>query len=294
MIFSVIVPFLNEELYIEQCIQALLGQDFNQNEYELIFIDNGSTDASVEIVRRFPEIALFYESKKSAYAARNRGLKEARGEIIAFTDADCIVSKDWLMHIYQGIRESGATIALGQRCFLLNIPLTLKIFEDYENAKVEYILQNCAKRYFFANNNNMAVKKIAFERYGYFLTRYVGTASDTEFLQRCISQDPDLKVAYLNEMKITHLEVKNIRTWLKKNNLYGRYNIMVEELFDYAPLNYATKLKIFNYLIKKNNYLFLQSIFYFFLLVIGDIAYAVGRITGNLIFNKNDIWFTHR
>ena len=282
MIFSVIVPFLNEELYIEQCIQALLGQDFNQNEYELIFIDNGSTDASVEIVRKFSNIALFYESEKSAYVARNRGLKEARGEIIAFTDADCIVSKDWLMHISQGIRESGATIVFGQRCFLPNIPLTLKIFEDYENAKVEYVLKNCAKRYFFANNNNMAVKKIAFERYGYFLTWYAG--ADTEFLQRCISQDPDLKVAYLNEMKITHLEVKNIRTWLKKNNLYGRYNIMVEELFDYTPLNYATKLKIFNYLIKKNNYFFLQSFFYFFLLVIGDIAYAIGRITGNYIY----------
>ena len=54
--FSVVVPFLNEQNHIERCVRALLNQDFDKDQYEIIFIDNGSTDGSGEIVRRYAEI----------------------------------------------------------------------------------------------------------------------------------------------------------------------------------------------------------------------------------------------
>jgi len=284
MVFSVIVPFYNEELYLEQCIKALLEQDFKRSEYELIFVDNGSTDASAEIVRRFSELTLLHENEKGAYAARNRGLKEAKGEIIAFTDADCAVSKDWLASIYRAMNSTGAMILIGRLCFPSGILVTLRMFENYENAKVEYVFQNCPKKYFFANNNNMAVKKTAFDRYGYFLPWLRG--ADTEFLQRCISRQKDLKVAYLNEMKITHLEIKNIYTWFKKINLYGRNHIMVERLLNYTPLNLNIKLKIFKYCAKQNNYSYVQSLYFFFLLTLGNIVYVMGRAMGTIAISK--------
>jgi glycosyltransferase involved in cell wall biosynthesis len=292
MIFSVIVPFFNEETYIEQCIKALLEQDFNQLEYELIFVDNASTDTSVEIVRRFPEVTLLYENKKGAYNARNRGLKEAKGEIVAFTDADCIVSKGWLTSIFRAMNSTDAAILIGRLCFPSDISPTLKMYENYENTKVEYVFKNCPKKYFFANNGNMAVKKIVFEQYGYFLPWLRG--SDTEFLQRCISRQKDLKVAYLKEMKIIHLEIKNIYSWLNRILLYGRSNRMTEGLFNYAPLNLNIKLKIFKYCAKQNNYSYVQSLYFFFLLLLGNIVYVIGRVIGIIAINKNDIWLTCR
>ena len=287
MLFSVIVAFLNEEQYIEQCIKSLVRQDFSRSEYELIFVNNGSTDASAEIVSHFPEISLIQENKKGAYAARNRGLKEARGEIIAFTDADCAVSKNWLMQIYQGMQRTCATIVLGRCCFPSHIPLSLQMFEDYENAKLAYVLQNCAKKYFFAGNGNMAVKRIAFEQHGYFLPWIRG--ADTEFLQRCIARQNDLKVVYLNEMKIVHLEINNINAWFKKINLYGQHNRRVQKMCDYAPLDFNTKLQIFKSC-AKNNYSFWQNILFFFLLIIGNIEYLLGMISGRpLLAEKYDI-----
>ena len=85
MDISIIVPFLNEERYIRRCIESLLTQDFDRSRYEIIFVDNGSSDASPEIVREFPAVRLLTEEKGQVYTARNAGIGRASGKIIAFT-----------------------------------------------------------------------------------------------------------------------------------------------------------------------------------------------------------------
>jgi len=96
---TVIIPFFNAEQYIEKCIQSLLAQSYSQDSYEIIMINNNSTDASSAIVQRYPEITALEEKKQGSYAARNLGILRAKGEIIAFTDSDCVPHVDWLQHI---------------------------------------------------------------------------------------------------------------------------------------------------------------------------------------------------
>ena len=74
MDISIIVPFLNEERYIRRCLESLLDQDFDRSRYEVIFIDNGSSDASAEIVKGFPAVQLLTEEKGQVYTARNTGI----------------------------------------------------------------------------------------------------------------------------------------------------------------------------------------------------------------------------
>jgi len=81
---SVIVPFLNEEGYIERCVNSLLTQNFDPESVELMFVDNNSTDASAAIVSKYPEIKLVRESVPHVYAARNTVIKCAHGAILAF------------------------------------------------------------------------------------------------------------------------------------------------------------------------------------------------------------------
>ena len=142
MTFSVIVPFLNEEKYLRDCVNSLLAQDFSKDEYELIFVDNGSTDNSRSIVSKHKEIILLTEERKNVYIARNKALKAARGDIIAFTDADCSVCPDWLSQIYKGMNTANATIALGKVFLGRNPSLCLRIIQDYRNAIIEYLLAN--------------------------------------------------------------------------------------------------------------------------------------------------------
>lgn len=90
---SVIIPAHNEENYIAKAIQAALAQDFP--DFEIIVVNNASTDRTAEIVTRFP-VKLVTETNKGTQWTRERGRLKARGELLAYLDADCLPGKDWL------------------------------------------------------------------------------------------------------------------------------------------------------------------------------------------------------
>jgi len=99
---SVTVPVLNRENDIGRCLNSLLALDYPS--FEVIVVDNGSTDKTQEIVSRYP-VKMVVEQKGGAYAARNTGTEFARGEIIAFTDSDCVADRDWLKNLVRNYTD---------------------------------------------------------------------------------------------------------------------------------------------------------------------------------------------
>ncbi len=93
MKISVVIPAHNEEKNIAATIQALLVQDYP--DYEIIVVNNASTDKTLEVASRFP-VKVVTELRKGLLWARERGRVEAVGEIIANIDADCLPDTDWL------------------------------------------------------------------------------------------------------------------------------------------------------------------------------------------------------
>ena len=119
---SVIVPALNEERRIGRCLEALLAQTWPADALELIVVDNGSTDATRGRVREFPVRLLVERGAQSPYAARNAGLALADGEILAFTDADCIPAKDWVERGVAALEADAADLAGGLVRFRFSEP----------------------------------------------------------------------------------------------------------------------------------------------------------------------------
>lgn len=96
---SVVVPVYNGERTIAMCLDALVNQAMPDDRYEIIVVDNKSTDATCEIVRRY-DVTLLHEVEiQTSYAARNRGIAAAGGDIVAFTDADCVAHLEWLSEL---------------------------------------------------------------------------------------------------------------------------------------------------------------------------------------------------
>src|SRR5215470_84996 len=179
---SVVVPFYNSEAHIERCITALLSQRHPADRYEVIFVDNGSPDASREIVQRYPRIQLLSESRRGSYAARNRGFAGSSGSIIAFTDADCAPAPDWLQAIMTVLGDPGIQIVLGSVSSRRSGALAL--LDAYEDERGAYIFSATAPELYYGYTNNMAVRRAAFETVGPF--REVARGGDVILVRRAV------------------------------------------------------------------------------------------------------------
>lgn len=108
---SVIIPTKNEEKYIKRCLISLN----RQREYigEIIVADGGSTDKTVEIARRYADIVLVDPRLNSPGKGRNAGANMAKGDILAFVDADTLVNDEWGKAITEAFNQKGVLMASG-------------------------------------------------------------------------------------------------------------------------------------------------------------------------------------
>jgi len=110
---SVIIPVLNGERTIRECIVSLLKMDYPVDRREILVVDNGSTDRTAEIVKSFP-VRYLREERRGASHARNRGIEASKGEILAFTDADCVVTTGWLQELVLGFDSEKTGVVVGE------------------------------------------------------------------------------------------------------------------------------------------------------------------------------------
>lgn len=93
---SVIIPVFNDAVRLALCLKALEEQTYPAERYEVIVVDNGSTENIEAVCKKFEQATYAHEPKPGSYAARNSGIALAKGDVLAFTDADCIPRQDWL------------------------------------------------------------------------------------------------------------------------------------------------------------------------------------------------------
>ena len=112
--FSIVVPAYNEAAYLGRALQALQDQDYNGN-YEIIVVDNNSTDDTVAVAARYG-VRIVSEPQQGVCAARQRGVEHAQGEIIISTDADTMQPRDWLRTIDACFAPSEQVVAVAGPC----------------------------------------------------------------------------------------------------------------------------------------------------------------------------------
>ncbi len=111
---SIIVPVYQAEGYIERCLQSLLNQRFT--DYEIICIDDGSTDKSAQIIKdfivKYPIIRYYYQPNKGVSAARNLGLSKANGVYVLFVDSDDTLRKNTIKALCNKVKKTKAEILI--------------------------------------------------------------------------------------------------------------------------------------------------------------------------------------
>lgn len=101
---SVVIPVYNGARTVSRTIRCLLQQSLEPG--EIIVVDDGSTDETQEVLRGFDgQITLLTQPNSGPASARNRGVKAAKGDLVAFTDSDCLPDKDWLLNLWLGFDD---------------------------------------------------------------------------------------------------------------------------------------------------------------------------------------------
>lgn len=159
---SVVVPAYNEEATIARLLRSLIEQSLDNSEYEIILVDNNSTDNTVKIAQTFPDIIIVHESEPGVGAARRRGWSMAQGEIVVSTDADCETPKHWLRKTINYFDNHSDVIAISggylfyDRDFIIN--LLVRVFERSLVALSWFL----AGGVMALTANNMAVRKAVY------------------------------------------------------------------------------------------------------------------------------------
>jgi len=130
-LMSVVVPTLNEENLVEKCLLSVKNQTYRN--FELILSDNGSTDKTVKIAKKYCDKIVF-EEKKGVAHAKNKGMESAKGDIIVLLEADTIISKNFLFEVYKNI--NGSAIGVTCPCGILELDGKFPLFMKFNNLLV--------------------------------------------------------------------------------------------------------------------------------------------------------------
>ncbi|VEP16056.1 conserved hypothetical protein [Hyella patelloides LEGE 07179] len=198
---SVIIPVFNDAERLKICLAALEKQTYPQDCYETIAVDNGSDESLENIVKQFPQAKLAYCGEPGSYTARNHGVSLARGEILAFTDSDCIPAPDWLM---TGVKRLVTTVNCGLVAGKIEIFFQIsdrpKAIELYDSVTFFNQKQYIEEQKYGATANIFTYKSVL-DRVGLFNSQ-LKSGGDREWGQRVFAQGYSL--VYADETLVAH------------------------------------------------------------------------------------------
>lgn len=180
---SVIVPVRDGAEALAGCLAALTRQSYQRDRYEVIVVDNGSTEDLRPAMPADDRFVLIREDKPGSYAARNAGLEKAAGTILAFTDGDCLPDPRWLDEAVTELsREPRADLIGGavRLSFLNGVPRSAP--EVYESVHA-FPQERYLKEQRFAVTANMVTWRASFDRVGAFDSTLM-SRGDADFGQR--------------------------------------------------------------------------------------------------------------
>lgn len=273
---SIIVPCLNAASTILGCIDSLKMQR-SETPFEIIVVDNGSTDGTLEIIRGCSDIEAYSESRPGSYAARNLGLSKAHGEIVAFTDADCLPEQDWLHAITSPFSSPAVHVVVGRTEFA-GKSRTLSLLQEYTHNRRELIFNNPDPKLYFGYTNNLATRMSSLRKFGYFENRKRG--GDTIFVRKCTDVFGTESIRYCSDATVRHLEVTSVRRYVAKRYIYGWSSVLYSRVIDTSARAGAMRSIALSATLVKGETTFGDRIRLLGALTASSAAWTVGRLRG--------------
>lgn len=221
---SVIVPVYNDPDGIRRCLEALEEQTYPNDCFEVLVVDNGSTDHTRDVIREFDVECLLEDEIQSSYAARNRGMERAKGDIVAFTDADCAPDPKWIEAGVSTLEAEDADLVGGRVVFEFS---SAKTAAERFDASVN-MRNDEAVRDGVAKTANVFVRRAVVEEIGPF-PQHLPSGGDVHWTEA--ATDAGFEMVYGEDAIVRHPS-RQLRELLRKQYRVGTGQIQIWRLDD--------------------------------------------------------------
>lgn len=219
---SVIVPSYNSSATVANCLQSLLAQTVAAD-FEVIVADSSSDGTEKVIAAAFPQVKCIHLAEKTIPGkARNIGAKHAQGDILAFTDSDCIPESKWLQRILDNF-EQGACIVGGS--VVNGRPESWISRAEYYIEFREFSLDSPRREIRFLPSCNFAIARSVFDQASGFPE--VRASEDALFAHNLTEKG--FKIVFDPQVRVTHLNRNKWRPYLKNQYILGKYAAVVRK-----------------------------------------------------------------
>jgi glycosyltransferase involved in cell wall biosynthesis len=213
---SVIVCAYNGERTMDRCLASL--EAVNYPNYEVIVVNDGSTDRTREISERYKYIRLINQDNQGLSAARNVGLRAATGDIIAYTDCDCMVDPDWLMHLVARFLTSDFGAVGGPNLPPPDNSLVANCVAVSPGAPAHVLLDDEVAEHI--PGCNMAFRREALEAIDGFDPLFRAAGDDVDVCWRL--QNKGYKIGFSAAAVVWHFRRNTVRNYVKQQQGYGK------------------------------------------------------------------------
>ncbi len=216
---SIVVCAYNEDKILNQCIGALLQQKYPHDKYEIILIDDGSTDHTADICikevklkeHKLPRITYLLIEHSGLSVARNTGVFMSKGDIIAYIDGDAVANEHWLYEIAKAFNNDDNIGAVGGKIKILNKESWFATFIHWIHY---YMEDKNGKEIISLIGTNMAFRKEVFQERGGFFEYFRSRGDETSFTK--IKILPYFKQNITADAVVRHERPWTFRQWLKE------------------------------------------------------------------------------
>ncbi len=219
---SVVIPAFNAAPTIGGCLSALRAQNVSQTDFQVIVVDDGSSDETSARVSQFEEARLEHTPHLGAAGARNHGARLATGEILLFTDADCEPTETWIQEMCRPF-ENQADIAGAKGVYLTRqrAPVARFVQIEYEE---KYEQMRRLERIDFIDTYSAAYRREVFLANGGFDESFPGASvEDQEFSFRLAKQG--YRLVFAPNARVCHSHVSTWRAYAKRKFRIGYWKV---------------------------------------------------------------------
>lgn len=200
MTVSVVIPVRDDAERLAVCLDALSRQTFS-GELEIVVVDNGSACTPADVVARHANARLLEESRPSSYAARNTGAAAARGDVLAFTDSDCVPAPDWVERGCAHATAGERPVFVGGRVVVRpRDPAAPTVAEAYDLLHA-FPQETYVRTLHFSTTANLFVTRAAFDLVGPFDHELV-SSGDWEWGRRAHAKG--VEPVYADDVVVSH------------------------------------------------------------------------------------------